>query len=97
MVVPPATCHGPPHRMAHVRACVAVRRPGRAPCLVGAARWATHFNSFIWNTNRYPNASALVEAVHAQGARITFWLTRSVALRARASAPGPARPGPLAC
>ena len=39
------------------------------------AGWATHFNSFIWNTVRYPNASALVDAVHAQGARITFWLT----------------------
>jgi hypothetical protein len=39
------------------------------------ARWATHFNSFIFQADQFPNATAMVESLHADGIRVTFWLT----------------------
>ena len=38
-------------------------------------RWATHYNSFVFNTEKYPNATEMVQEIHSLGSHVTFWIT----------------------
>jgi alpha-glucosidase (family GH31 glycosyl hydrolase) len=40
--------------------------------------WETGFNNFVFDTGRYPNASAMVEEFHSMGIRVIFWITNMV-------------------
>lgn len=37
--------------------------------------WSTGVNSFVWDTSKYPNASAMVESFHLWGVNVICWVT----------------------
>lgn len=37
--------------------------------------WSTGINNFIWNTDKYPNASAMIDFFHQRGVRVICWVT----------------------
>jgi alpha-glucosidase (family GH31 glycosyl hydrolase) len=39
------------------------------------SQWSTCDNNFEFNTNKYPNASQMIEDFHSEGVRCIFWVT----------------------
>ncbi|EGD82550.1 hypothetical protein PTSG_03202 [Salpingoeca rosetta] len=40
--------------------------------------WEVGFNNFEFNTDKFPNASAMVEEFHKMGVRVIFWITNMI-------------------
>lgn len=40
--------------------------------------WATHYNTFVVNEQRYPAFPAMVDELHGQGVRVVLWTTQMV-------------------
>ncbi|MDP2435389.1 MAG: glycoside hydrolase family 31 protein [archaeon] len=40
--------------------------------------WSTGYNNFIWNTNKYPNATEMVDHFHSLGVRVILWVTSAI-------------------
>ncbi len=40
--------------------------------------WATHYNTFVVNENRYPAFASMVDELHAQDIRVVNWTTQMV-------------------
>src|SRR5687768_14238153 len=40
--------------------------------------WASHYNTFVVNENRYPAFPQLLEDLHAQDIRVVLWTTQMV-------------------
>ncbi len=37
--------------------------------------WETKYNSFVWDTRRYPDPQAMIDGFHAQGIGVVLWIT----------------------
>ncbi len=42
------------------------------------SNWATGFNSFVWDTKKFPDAGAMVSEAHALGVRVIAWATSMI-------------------
>jgi len=42
--------------------------------------WATAYNNFVWDEDRYPEPQQLIDELHARGIRVVFWMTCMVNL-----------------
>jgi alpha-glucosidase (family GH31 glycosyl hydrolase) len=40
--------------------------------------WSTGVNNFKWDTNKYPNATWMIEQFHSMGIRVILWVTSMV-------------------
>ena len=52
------------------------------PAQVGAVNvdsaWSTGINNFVWDTNKYPNASQMIANFHSMNVRVICWATSLV-------------------
>ncbi|MBN2212432.1 MAG: hypothetical protein JW709_13625 [Sedimentisphaerales bacterium] len=37
--------------------------------------WATAYNTFIWDEDRYPRPQEMIDGLHAKGVRVILWMT----------------------
>jgi len=37
--------------------------------------WETHYNTFVWDSTRYPNPQQMIDEFRAKGVRIIVWIT----------------------
>lgn len=40
--------------------------------------WETGFNNFIFDNNKYPNASEMIDYFHSKSIRVIFWTTSMI-------------------
>ncbi|MCH8063269.1 MAG: carbohydrate-binding protein, partial [Chloroflexi bacterium] len=37
--------------------------------------WETRYNTFVWDSGRYPDPQSMIDEFHAQGVRVILWIT----------------------
>ena len=61
-----------------VKGCEEYDLPLRA--VIIDSPWATAYNNFTWDEQRYPNAQNMIDDLHARGVKVILWMTCMVNL-----------------